>query len=62
MIILVYVTLMLPFSTRMQLSGMLALGDVIPEASRVSGAGPLRTYLEIMLPLMRPDDRRAPRR
>ena len=25
--ILVYVTLMLPFTTRMQLSGMLALGD-----------------------------------
>src|ERR1700736_1492083 len=37
-LILVYVTLMLPFTTRMQLSGMLALGDSYIEASRVSGA------------------------
>ena len=34
-IILVYVTLMLPFTTRMQLSGMVALGDTYLEASRV---------------------------
>jgi iron(III) transport system permease protein len=52
-IILVYVTLMLPFTTRMQLSGMLALGDSYVEASRVSGAGALRTNLKIVLPLMR---------
>jgi iron(III) transport system permease protein len=51
--ILVYVTLMIPFSTRMQLSGMLALGNSYTEASRVSGAGPLRTHLTILLPLMR---------
>ena len=37
-IILVYITLMLPFTTRMQLSGMVALGDQYIEASRVSGA------------------------
>jgi iron(III) transport system permease protein len=53
-IVLVYVTLMLPFTTRMQLSGMVALGDGYQEASRTSGAGPLRTTTEIMLPLLRP--------
>ena len=53
-IILVYVTLMLPFTTRMQLSGMIALGDSYLEASRVSGASALRTHLKITIPLMRP--------
>ncbi|MGW5076959.1 ABC transporter permease [Rhodococcus sp. NPDC004095] len=52
-VILVYVTLMLPFATRMQLSTMLALGDSYIEASRVSGAGFLRTNIRILLPLMR---------
>lgn len=52
-IILVYVTLMLPFTTRMQLSGMVALGDQYVEASRVSGASALRTNTRILLPLMR---------
>ena len=52
-IILVYITLMLPFTTRMQLSGMVALGDQYIEASRVSGASALRTNLRILLPLMR---------
>lgn len=53
-IILVYVTLMLPFTTRMQLSGMVALGDSYVEASRTSGAGVLRTNAKVILPLMRP--------
>jgi iron(III) transport system permease protein len=53
-IILVYVTLMLPFTTRMQLSGMIALGESYFEASRVSGASALRTHLKITVPLMRP--------
>jgi iron(III) transport system permease protein len=52
-IIFVYVTLMLPYTTRMQLSGMIALGDTYKEASRVSGAGALGTNLKIVLPLMR---------
>lgn len=52
-IILVYVTLMLPFTTRMQLTGMVALGDGYIEASRTSGAGPLRTNLQVVFPLMR---------
>ena len=53
-VILVYVTLMLPFTTRMQMSGMLSLGDTYIEASRVSGAGSLRTDVKILLPLLRP--------
>ncbi|QIX52361.1 iron ABC transporter permease [Rhodococcus sp. DMU1] len=52
-VILVYVTLMLPFATRMQLSSMLALGDSYLEASRVSGAGFVATNVKILLPLMR---------
>lgn len=52
-IILVYVTLMLPFATRMQLSGMISLGDAYIEASRVCGAGVVRTNLRIVLPLLR---------
>ena len=52
-ILVVYVTLMLPFTTRMQLSGMLALGASYIEASRVSGASLLVTDFRITLPLMR---------
>jgi iron(III) transport system permease protein len=51
--VLVYVTLMLPFATRMQLSALLALGDTYKEASRVSGAGAVGTNLRVVLPLMR---------
>ena len=53
-LILVYVTLMIPFSTRMQLSGLAALGNAYVEAARVSGAGPIRTHLSILIPLLRP--------
>lgn len=52
-ILLVYVTLMLPFTTRLQLAGMVALGDGYVEAARTSGASALRTNLQIVLPLMR---------
>ena len=51
--ILVYVTLMLPFTTRMQLSGLVALGDTYVEASRVSGANTVETNVRVILPLMR---------
>ncbi|CAG9269661.1 ABC transporter permease [Paraburkholderia caribensis] len=51
--IIVYITLMLPFATRMQMTTMLALGESYQEASRMSGAGPWRTLAKIMLPLMR---------
>jgi iron(III) transport system permease protein len=53
-LILVYVTLMIPFSTRMQLGAMAALGESYTEASRTSGAGVLRTNLQIVVPLLRP--------
>lgn len=52
-VILVYVTLMIPFGTRMLLAGMLALGESYLEASRVCGAGAVKTYVRIMVPLMR---------
>jgi iron(III) transport system permease protein len=52
--ILVYVTLMVPFSTRMQLTGLAALGEAYTEAARVSGAGWLRAHLTIIVPLLRP--------
>ncbi|TQC50815.1 iron ABC transporter permease [Rhodococcus sp. WS4] len=51
--ILAYVTLMIPFATRMQLSTLLALGTSYIEAARVSGAGLIRTYATVVLPLMR---------
>jgi iron(III) transport system permease protein len=53
-LVLVYVTLMIPFATRMLLAGMAALGDAYAEAARVSGAGELRTHLSILTPLLRP--------
>ena len=53
-IILVYVTLMLPFTTRMQLGGMIALGNTYQEAARASGAGLIRTNLNVVAPLLRP--------
>ena len=53
-IILVYLSLMVPYTTRMQLSSMVALGDAYTEASHVSGAGSLRTNASITLPLLRP--------
>jgi iron(III) transport system permease protein len=52
-IVVVYVTLMLPFGTRMLLSSMISLGDSYLEASRVSGANALTTNVKIVLPLLR---------
>lgn len=52
-IILVYVTLMLPFTTRMQLAGMVSLGNTYTEAARASGAGAIRANVNIVLPLLR---------
>ncbi|MGQ4601435.1 ABC transporter permease subunit [Nocardia sp. R6R-6] len=53
-IVLVYVVLMLPFATRMQMTAMLSLGNTYTEASATSGASPFVTNARIMLPLMRP--------
>ncbi|MGY1550494.1 ABC transporter permease [Microbacterium sp. A588] len=52
-IVLVYATLMFPFAVRMLLTGMMALGPAYAEASRMSGAGVLRTHLKIVIPLIR---------
>jgi iron(III) transport system permease protein len=53
-LILVYVTLMIPFATRMISAGLAALGDSYIEAARVSGASMIRTHLQILVPLLRP--------
>lgn len=53
-LVLVYVTLMLPFTTRMQLAALTSLGSAYEEASRTAGAGLLRTKIRIVLPLVRP--------
>ena len=53
-ILLVYVTLMLPFTVRMQTSALIALGEGYVEAARASGASALKTHLTVLLPLMRP--------
>ena len=52
-IVLVYVTLMLPFATRMQLSALVSLGEGYVEAARVSGSGVVGANLKVVLPLMR---------
>lgn len=52
-IIVTYVTLSLPFSTRMQLTAMSSLGEAYVESSRVSGASELRTSIKVLLPMMR---------
>lgn len=51
--ILVYVTLMVPFSSRMQMAALLALGETYKEASRANGGGAVRTHARIVFPLMR---------
>lgn len=53
-IILVYVTLMIPYATRMQMTAMLSLGESYREASATSGANALTTNLRIIVPLLRP--------
>jgi iron(III) transport system permease protein len=46
--------LMLPFATRMLLSGMVALGERYIEAARVSGASAGYTLVRVWLPMLRP--------
>lgn len=52
--VLVYTTLMLPFTTRMQLAAMTNLGSDLTDAASLSGAGWLRRFVTIDLPLLRP--------
>ncbi|MBO3681292.1 iron ABC transporter permease [Streptomyces sp. NEAU-YJ-81] len=53
-IVLVYVVLMIPFATRMQLTALISMGNSYSEASAVSGASPLITNLRVTLPMMKP--------
>jgi iron(III) transport system permease protein len=53
-IVLVYVVLMVPFATRMQLTALVSMGNTYQEASAVSGAGPLETAARVTLPLLKP--------
>ncbi len=52
-IVLVYVTLMLPFATRMQLAALVSLGDGYVEAARVSGSGVVGANVKVVVPLLR---------
>ncbi|WP_340539920.1 ABC transporter permease [Nocardioides sp. GXZ039] len=53
-IVLVYVVLMVPFATRMQLTALVSMGNTYQEASAVSGAGPLETAFRVTLPMLKP--------
>jgi len=52
-VVLVYVTLMIPFATRLLMTGMMGLGRAHAEASATCGAGPARTTLKVTIPMMR---------
>jgi iron(III) transport system permease protein len=52
-LIIAYVTIMLPYAVRYQLATLISLGTQTTEASRVNGAGVLRTFVRIVLPLAR---------
>jgi iron(III) transport system permease protein len=52
-VVLVYVALMLPFATRLMLSGMIGLGSAHTEASATCGAGTMYTNFRVTLPMMR---------
>ncbi|PWJ02439.1 iron ABC transporter permease [Streptomyces sp. NWU49] len=52
-LIIAYVTIMLPYSVRYQLATLMSLGRTTLEASQVSGAHPLRTFFQVLLPLAR---------
>lgn len=52
-LIVVYVTLMLPYTVRLQLAARMSLGDSYEAAARVSGAGVIRTHTSILLPMLR---------
>jgi iron(III) transport system permease protein len=53
-IVLVYIVLMIPFATRLQMTALMSLGESYNEASSTSGANPLITSSRITFPLMRP--------
>ena len=52
-LILAYVTIMIPYAARYQLSTLVSLGQTTVESSRVSGAGAFRTFALVVFPLAR---------
>lgn len=52
-LIVVYVTIMLPFATRMQVAARMSLGPHFQAAARVSGAGLIRSHVGIVVPMLR---------
>ncbi|MFC4946714.1 ABC transporter permease [Pseudonocardia sp. GCM10023141] len=53
MVVVAYVTLMIPHAIRPQLTSLMATGPEYGEASRASGAGPLATTWRVGLPMAR---------
>jgi iron(III) transport system permease protein len=51
--VVVFITIMLPFATRLQLSALSTQGVVYRDASSVSGASSLRTVVKVVAPLAR---------
>lgn len=52
-LVILYVTLMLPFGVRLILVGMIAMGDDLVDAAAVSGAGLIRRTFTVDIPLLR---------
>lgn len=52
-LLIAYLAIMIPYAVRYQTTALISLGSQTMEASRVSGAGPLRTFFRIILPLSR---------
>lgn len=52
-LIVAYTTIMIPYSVRYQLTTLISLGQQTTEAARVGGAGAVRTFFQIVLPLAR---------
>jgi iron(III) transport system permease protein len=52
-LVIAYAVIMVPFAVRYQLSALIAMGKQTTEASRANGAGPIRTFAQVILPLAR---------
>ena len=52
-LVVTYVTLMVGHSTRLQFTTLVATGQEFLEASKASGAGPIRSLFQVMLPMCR---------
>jgi raffinose/stachyose/melibiose transport system permease protein/N-acetylglucosamine transport system permease protein len=53
-LVIVYVALSIPFTVFLLLSFFKTLPSVLEEAAYIDGAGPIRTFFSVMLPLGRP--------